>query len=269
MAQPLQLDPNGIVDDAYPEKPSFLKRFNKEKNIDNIRIPPEFVAENGNSLPFRCRLVLPNKRSWEVVLLNIASGCHFRTGWSDFVRDNNLRDGDTLAFTLVSDGIFDVKRYLARSGCPPRRDIEVPDSEDEYDAPHSPDIDTSEDDEPSDTEPEISTGCSKSMSALALAEYDHPTFVVVLTKSSIKKSLEISVDFWRKHIRASALDEPIYFTAETGGTWLLELAHTERKIWVKKGWGRFKNDNRLVPGVQCTFQLVDVKEIHFYVHFDH
>lgn len=63
MAQPLQLDPNGlvflklslflmkdliphnidhhlivrrIVDDAYPEKPSFLKRFNKEKNIDNI-----------------------------------------------------------------------------------------------------------------------------------------------------------------------------------------------------------------------------------------
>ena len=68
--------------------------------------------------------MLPNKRSWEVVLLNIASGCHFRTGWSDFVRDNNLRDGDTLAFTLVSDGIFDVKRYLARSGCPPRRDIE-------------------------------------------------------------------------------------------------------------------------------------------------
>ncbi|KAL1564634.1 B3 domain-containing protein-like protein [Salvia divinorum] len=256
------------MDDVYPKKPSFIKFFSMETNIDCLRLPPEFVAYHGNTLPFHCRLVLPNGRSWKVVLLNIASGCHFHTGWCDFILDNDTRHGDTLTFTLVSEGIFDVKRYGVESGCPPRRDIEVLNSDVESDEPYSPDVATSEDYEPSETDSEAHSDCSIDVSALALADYGHPTFVVVLTESSIKKSLKISIEFWRQHIRTSALEDPIYFTVESGGTWLLQLEHTETKIWVKKGWKRFKDANRLVVGVRCTFQLVDVDEVHFYVHFD-
>ncbi|KAG6411773.1 hypothetical protein SASPL_129857 [Salvia splendens] len=108
--------------------------------------------------------------------------------------------------------------------------------DDEYEVPNSPDVDTSEDEEPSDTEAESCAECSRAMSALALAEYNHPTFIVVRTKFDIKKSLKISVDFWMQHIRPSALEDPIYLTVESRGTWLLELAHSESKIWVKKGW---------------------------------
>ncbi|KAL1563642.1 B3 domain-containing protein-like protein [Salvia divinorum] len=216
MAEPPQPGlEEGDTDDAYPKKPSFIKFFSMKTTIDCLRLPPEFIVDHGNTLPFHCRLVLPNGRSWKVVLLNIASGCHFQIEWSDFVRDNDIRHGGTLTFTLVSDGIFDVKPYGVGSGCPPRGDIEVLNSDVESDEPYSPDVATSEDYEPSEIDSEAHSDCSIDVSALALADYEHPTFMVVLTESSIKKSSKISIEFGRQHIRTSALEDPIHFTIES------------------------------------------------------
>ncbi|KAL1564641.1 B3 domain-containing protein-like protein [Salvia divinorum] len=105
MAQHPQPDPNGNDDIAYPRLPSFLKFFSMIRNADNLRLPPSFVADHGNMIPFECTLVMPNGNSSLVGLLNIASGCHFRTGWAEFVRQNDIRHGDSLVFTLVGPNI--------------------------------------------------------------------------------------------------------------------------------------------------------------------
>ncbi|KAL1563139.1 B3 domain-containing protein-like protein [Salvia divinorum] len=265
MAQPPQPVGDGDDDVPYPRKPAFLKFFSMERNADNIRVPPAFVAMHGDELTYDCRLVMPNGRSWSVLLLNIASGCHFRTGWAEFVCSNDIQHGDTLVFTLVGRGIFEVKRFSVGGMCPPRRDLRIPSDGDESDEPVSPDVDTSDDYEPS-SEGDTDTDHDYESNHDALEDDDHPMFTVVLSNSHIRRTLEIPILFWRKHIRMSALKDEIYFTVDST-TWLIEVDHNEHKMWIKKGWKRFKNGNGLVEGVRCIFQLVDVKEVHFYITF--
>lgn len=82
------------------------------------------MALHGANLPFDCRLVMPQGRSWPVRVLNIASGCHFHNGWDNFRIYNNIVDDDLLTFTMVEPGVFHVKRYNPRTGCPPITDVQ-------------------------------------------------------------------------------------------------------------------------------------------------
>ncbi|KAL1569287.1 B3 domain-containing protein-like protein [Salvia divinorum] len=236
--KPPQPAGDGDDDMPYPRKPAFLKFFSMERNADNIRVPLAFVAMHGDELTYDC--------------------------WAEFVRSNDIQHGDTLVFTLVGRGIFDVKQFPAGGMCPPRHDLRIPSDRDESDEPVSPDVDTSDDYKPS-SEGDTDTDHDYESNHDALEDDDHPMFTVVLSKSHIRRTL-IPIGLWRKHIRMSGLKDEIYFTVDST-TWLIELDHNEHKIWIKKGWERFKNGNGLVEGVQCIFQLVDVKEVHFYVTF--
>ena len=73
--------------------------------------------------------------------------------------------------------------------------------------------------------------------------------------------------FWRRHIRMNALQDPVYFNVN-GDTWYIILDHSETKIWVKRGWRRFKYGNNLVVDVRCHFKLIDRNDVQFYVWFD-
>lgn len=64
-----------------------------------------------------------------------------------------------------------------------------------------------------------------------------------------------------------ALQAPVYFLAD-GKTWKIVLSHSLSKIWVKRGWSRFRDDNRLAVGVRCHFMLVDADDVQVYVWFD-
>ncbi|XP_047953975.1 B3 domain-containing protein At1g16640-like [Salvia hispanica] len=226
----------------YFNLPSFMKKFNVDTSLNELRIPPEFVSIHGADLSFDCRFVMPRGRSWPVRLLKIASGCHFHAGWADFRIINNIVHDDYLTFTMVDDEIFHVKRYNPRTGCPPLCDVQEPEIESSDDEDYAPDQGVIDDD-----------GC--------------PTFVVTLDWSNIKRSLEIPFAFWRRHIRMNALQDPVYFNVN-GDTWYIVLDHNDSKIWVKRGWRRFKNVNYLVAGTRCHFKLIDRNEVQFYVWFD-
>lgn len=58
-----------------------------------------------------------------------------------------------------------------------------------------------------------------------------------------------------------------YFTVEDQ-TWQMVLRNKNGKIRTKRGWKRFMTDNRVRAGMRCTFQLIDVDEVQFYVTFE-
>ncbi|XP_047945734.1 B3 domain-containing protein REM20-like [Salvia hispanica] len=255
---------NGAID--YLRLPSFMKKFSEDTSLNELRLPPEFVALHGANIPFDCRLVMPRGRSWPVRLLKIASGCHFHAGWSDFRIIHNIVHDDFLTFTMVDDGIFHVKRYNPRTGCPPIGDVQaiVPGESDHSDVP---DVDTSDDYVPSGTEGDSSDDDDYAPDQGVVDDDGCPMFTVTLDPSNINRTLEIPFAFWRQHIRMIALNDPVYFNVN-GDNWYIVLDHNDSKIWVKRGWRRFKYGNNLVVGVRCHFKLIDRNDVQFYVWFD-
>ncbi|KAG6431438.1 hypothetical protein SASPL_109517 [Salvia splendens] len=217
---------------------------------------------------FDCRLVMPCGRSWPVRLLNIVSGCHFHTGWAKFCLANNIIHDDVLTFTMVDAGIFHVKRYNPRTGCPRLNDLQ---EEGVYgDSEHScaPDVETSDDYVPSDTDGGDSSDEEEYVpDPEVLADDGCPTFTVTLDSSNISRSLEIPMAFWRRHIRMISLQDPVYFNIN-GDSWFIVFDHSATKIWVKRGWRRFKIANNIVVGTRCHFKLIDRIDVQFYVWFD-
>ncbi|KAL1549503.1 hypothetical protein AAHA92_17601 [Salvia divinorum] len=56
------------MDVDHCKKPSFLKCFSLTKNMDSIRLPPEWVSEHGDELPYECSLVMPNDVQWTLTI---------------------------------------------------------------------------------------------------------------------------------------------------------------------------------------------------------
>ncbi|KAG6388649.1 hypothetical protein SASPL_150081 [Salvia splendens] len=46
---------------TYHRLPSFIKVFSGARNKEEMRLPPQWVAEHGDDLPFECRLVMLNE----------------------------------------------------------------------------------------------------------------------------------------------------------------------------------------------------------------
>ncbi|KAG6424550.1 hypothetical protein SASPL_114968 [Salvia splendens] len=243
---------------AYHRLPSFIKVFSMSRNKAELRLPPQWVAEHGDDLPFDYRL---------------------------------------LSFTLVDVRIFHVKRYKSGTGCPPLGNLERESlmkmnlllkfslkksrvfsplthicilaltEEEEDEEIYNPDIDSSDDYAPSDGESELADDSDYDDDRGALADDEYPTWTLKLTKSNIKQTIEIPTDFWQLLVRAAPQHDVVHFLVD-GQTWRLFLKHSSGKIWIKHGWRRFKDANALFPGVRCHFKLVDAQDIQFYVWFD-
>ncbi|KAL1562044.1 hypothetical protein AAHA92_04667 [Salvia divinorum] len=225
--------PNGANDIDYVRKPSFVKFFSGPQNAERLQLPREWIHRHGDELPHFCKLVMPTGGEWRVLLLNLASDCHFCDGWSDFVHDNRIRHSDFITFTLVRGEVFNVKRYDFGNGCPPRDEYE-PDVGEYSDVVLSPDIDSEDDYPPSEngSDGDSSEDYIAYRSVPRADEY--PSFDVVLNKSNIERTLEIPMSFWRAHLRMSAWENYVYFMVEEK-TWLVELQCVNERIWVKHG----------------------------------
>ncbi|KAG6430084.1 hypothetical protein SASPL_108145 [Salvia splendens] len=178
---------------------------------------------------------MPNGTRWEVRLVQIASGCHFCVGWSDFRRGNNVSHGLT--------------------------------EEEEDNEVYTPDIESSDDHPPSGVESDSADGSQSSDDRGAPDEDEYPTWTLKLTRSHIKRTIELPHEFWQLHLRAAPQQNVVHFLVD-GQTWRVLLKHSPGKIWVKHGWRGFKDANALFPGVRCHFKLVDAQDIQFYVWFD-
>ncbi|KAL1540576.1 B3 domain-containing protein REM1-like [Salvia divinorum] len=252
---------------TYHRLPSFIKVFSGLLHTDQMGLPPEWVARHRDHLLHDCQLVMPNRTRWPVRLLDIARGCHFCVGWSEFVRDNNTEHGDKLTFTVADAGIFHVKRYKTNTGCPPRGDLGILPEIEEYQGSNSFDVDSSDDYVPSQTGSESADSDDYADDRGVLEDDGYPTWTLKLTKSHLSRTIEIPYEFWQRHIRMNALDEDVYLLVDRQ-TWRVLLEHSSTKIWIKHGWRHFKDANALVPGVCCHFKLVDAHDVQFYVCFD-
>lgn len=132
---------------------------------------------------------------------------------------------------------------------------------------YSPDIDSSDDYVPSEAETDSSNGDEYEDDSGVLNVDGYPTFMISLTPTNINRTIEIPYGFWQRHVPMGTLKAPVRLVAE-GGTWRVNLKHSERKIRVKHGWARFKHDHSLVDGVRCHFMLIDALDVTFYVWFD-
>ncbi|KAG9440780.1 hypothetical protein H6P81_020945 [Aristolochia fimbriata] len=88
--------------------PSFFKvmvgDFNKR-----VKIPTEFIKHmNGRKLPSKSILRRSDHKSWEVEVKKSLGHFFFRTGWSEFVKDNALQVGDFVVFRCDDKLNFDV-----------------------------------------------------------------------------------------------------------------------------------------------------------------
>ncbi|KAG6407783.1 hypothetical protein SASPL_130781 [Salvia splendens] len=99
------------------------------------------------------------------------------------------------------------------------------------------------------------------------AEDEHPSFVVVLSKSDIKGSLDFSLGFWAEHICLDSLQGRFFFMVDEK-IWKVNVAKHNDKIRVTQGWSRFVRDNKLAEGNRCHFRLVDVTLVHFCISIE-
>ncbi|KAG6385329.1 hypothetical protein SASPL_154162 [Salvia splendens] len=167
-------------------------------------------------LLFDCRLVWPNGRLYMVRLLRLANGYYFSTGWPEFIRSNGIVHGDYLTFTLVDVGTFNVKRYDMGTHCPRRETSIVIVEDDDKEGSYSPDIDTSDDYEPSETESDSSNRDEYEDDTGALNVNGYPTFVISLTQKNINRTLEIPHGFCKCHIRMGPTLSPRIFVGRRG-----------------------------------------------------
>ncbi|XP_042020399.1 uncharacterized protein LOC121768094 isoform X2 [Salvia splendens] len=131
---------------------------------------------------------------------------------------------DTLIFTYVGRGVFQIIRTSSMTGCPPLYDYDgalwpIPETD------VVPDVDTTSDDyETSDGESDAEDDGTKGIWREQRDLNDHPSFTIAFNETSIKRTLEIPVGFWKQFVRESALDNEAYFTIG-GRTW---------EIWLSK-----------------------------------
>ncbi|XP_042003829.1 B3 domain-containing protein At4g34400-like [Salvia splendens] len=209
----MALDGSNAVPDFDPDYqrlPAFMTVFHEGRFHDDMRLPDQFVGMYGHELPFDCRLVWPNGIRYRVRMLKLGHGFFFASGWRDFVRETGVLHGDTLTFTLVDSGIFNVKQFNSEMHCPPQGDVHVVE-DDEGEVSHAMDIETSEEYVPSGTESETTFDDDYADDSRALQIDGFPTFAVTLTSSNINHRFEIPYGFWQRHIPNGALHAGVVY----------------------------------------------------------
>ncbi|XP_042054473.1 B3 domain-containing protein REM20-like [Salvia splendens] len=253
---------NNGCNSAQPPPP-FVKKYHAITHPESLQIPLQWVRSYGRNMPYQCFLVMPHGRKWDVRLLNVENGCYFRAGWSSFANANNINTEDTLIFMHIRDGVFQVIRTCSLTSCPPLYDYDgafwpIPESD------VVPDLDTSDDYDSSKADFVASSDEEDDILPIEYAVDEHLSFTITFNETTITKTLELPIRFWKKFIREGDMENETYFTVGRR-TWEMRIAKRNGRIRVKRGWSHFKQVNRLQKGMTCSFYLVDTEEVHFYV----
>ncbi|XP_023635064.1 B3 domain-containing protein At4g34400 isoform X2 [Capsella rubella] len=108
--------------------PRFFKVFVSHFSSDSMVIPISYYDQLPRVLPKKVILQGPGGGSWNVATKIRGEEVHLAQGWSKFVEDNTLNDGDFLTFIYNGDRIFEVSIYRS-DGC--KETCEVTEVEDE------------------------------------------------------------------------------------------------------------------------------------------
>ncbi|CAN8327490.1 unnamed protein product [Cochlearia groenlandica] len=182
-------------------------------------IPASYYDELPSRLPESAILQRTGGCFWRVAMMKKRDEVYFGQGWSKFVVDNHLIDGDILSFVYDGDHIFEVSIYGSGGGCKETRDvaeiIEV--QEDSVCSLSSGDINTSS--EPEMTKKTVPRSRSKGLNTFVkliyllnfcvIAMYKHMLFFSVATKTGKDKVVEedYDEDSERETFRSDSMDD--------------------------------------------------------------
>ncbi|VVB10381.1 unnamed protein product [Arabis nemorensis] len=97
-------------------KPRFFLVFVSHFSSTSLKIPSSYYDELPHGLSNTVTLEGTGGCSWKIVVMKKPDGVYFGKGWSKFVEDNQLKDGDSLMFLYDGDRIFEVSIY-GEDGC--------------------------------------------------------------------------------------------------------------------------------------------------------
>lgn len=108
--------------------PRFFKPFLADHCSLNLRIPDAFQDHITGKIPNR--VIIKNRigKLWPVEVVNVGNGLCFQGGWSRFVLDNALQEGEFMVFKYNGHHVFEVL-ILGINGC--ERELTVCEDEEE------------------------------------------------------------------------------------------------------------------------------------------
>ncbi|CAA7019904.1 unnamed protein product [Microthlaspi erraticum] len=102
---------------AESDLPRFFKVFISRFYSDSLQIPISYHDQLPHPLPKTATLQGNGGCFWKVSMIQRRDEVFFEQGWSKFVEDNSLADGDFLTFVYNGDSVFEVSTYDGRTAC--------------------------------------------------------------------------------------------------------------------------------------------------------
>uniref|UniRef100_A0A7C8ZJU3 TF-B3 domain-containing protein n=1 Tax=Opuntia streptacantha TaxID=393608 RepID=A0A7C8ZJU3_OPUST len=106
--------------------PRFFKPFLADHCSRNLRIPDAFQDHITGKIPNRVIIKNGIGKLWPVQIVENGDGLYFQGGWSRFVLDNSLQEGEFMVFKYNGHHVFEVL-ILGINGC--ERELTVEEDE--------------------------------------------------------------------------------------------------------------------------------------------
>ncbi|XP_020424406.1 B3 domain-containing protein LOC_Os12g40080 isoform X3 [Prunus persica] len=208
-----------------------------------LRLPAKFSKEHINWTHDNIVLHVPNGRTWPVKLGQDARGrVIYLSGWTTFVRDNNLEVGDVCVFELINDvkPLFDVVLFCATKAA------NCTLSPDDF-----PPVPRKTREKP----PHISLERAVERANSFASKY--PFFKIAMHATYIHgHHMNLSSSFVKENLNQTSTYAIL--RVSDGRTWSVKLdQYGDARTRFQGGWMDFVRENSLVIGDVCVFVLVN------------
>ncbi|KAJ4835483.1 hypothetical protein Tsubulata_029624 [Turnera subulata] len=228
-----------------------------------------YLSEIGSSIKLFAADAV--RREWTVGIVpkGDGGGLCFTEGWSDFVKDNNLKEGDVCVFelfklweTMLKASIFHpsldgTTNSRHEAGSTENRG-ETDEAANEYPENRS---------DEKGMKPICGQKIKSSLSKASIEcnnTYDQakqfrtskPSFMIILQPSHFShRRLYLPVGFSLRYLPQSSVDVIVH--TDDGRAWHSEIKYDSNNSYFQKGWYRLQKDNNLKKGDILVFELID------------
>ncbi|KAF9603200.1 hypothetical protein IFM89_034533 [Coptis chinensis] len=204
-----------------------------------------------------------NGRRWVVGFIKYETSARLGKGWRLFVRENNLKEGDSCVFEMVKYALLKVYIFPNAKGKSP----EIIIIEDGHQLPEKQeDRDINPFDErhswaKASTPPKGKCSAIEASRALKLK---YPSFKVVMRPAYLNSGyMVIPSAFVKKYVKSGLRN--LTLEALNGRRWVVGLIAYKTDARLSKGWPSFVRENNLNEGDACVFEMVKDASLRVYI----
>ncbi|KAI3851947.1 hypothetical protein MKW98_019946 [Papaver atlanticum] len=201
----------------------------------NVRVPNDFAHSYlRNITQTKITLGISDGRTWEVeYVLRTPTERRLSRGWSRFVADNHLKEGNVCVFELVDKEKIQMNVHIFRQ-------------QKRFPRKLTPEIKN------------YAAGFQATLEAAKGFTSENPFFKVVMHTAYINGGMvTVPAVFATSHL-TNITQMVITLRVSDGRTWeVVYISPTPTSGRISQGWGEFVADNNLKEGDVCVFELVD------------